>query len=235
VDLSRLKELNTLEEILSTINKASYYGGDVWQAQDGQEKGKHLSCIKEILYDEANQKVILKLSSWISLNIQAPLYVKLNYRRTIFKILPGSYSVLGNEVFCNVPEEIHALETRKGGDRYVITPQSGISLSLKKIERNLRELTHELEVRIVDVSRKGFGIIISGQNRDYFKENDSFWLRAVNHQPLRTPILGTVSYICPQKGNQKKGEVRIGLNLSIPLDQNIFEELKKKSLLTLTA
>lgn len=235
MDLSRLKELCSKEEILSAIAKASCHGGDIWQILDHEEKGKHLSKIKEVVYDEAGQKIVLKLSSWISLNVQKPLYVKLNYRRAIFKILPGKFVVIGNEVVCTVPDEVHALEVRKGGDRYVFTPHSGLSLSLKKAEKNIREMTYELEVRIVDVSRKGFGIVISGHNRGYFKENDSFWLRAVNHRPLKTPILGTVSYISPHKGSLKKGEVRVGLNLSLPLDQKIFEELRKQCLLILTA
>lgn len=235
MDLSHLKEITSPEEIRLALSKASYHGGDIWQVMDEGSKGRHLSRVKEVVFEEISKKITLKLSSWISLNIQKPLYVKLNYRRTIFKLMPGEFFVLGNEVICSFPKEVHALEVRKGGDRYVLTPQFGISLSIKRLEKNVREMTYELEVRIVDVSRKGFGIVISGQNREYFEQNDRFWLRAVNHQPLKTPILGTVSYISSFGGNLKKGEVRVGLNLVLPLDQKVFEELKKKSLLVLTA
>lgn len=235
MDFSGLVEIGNEEKIISVIEKGSLHGGDIWQATDLENKGNHLSRISEILHDPTKQKIILRLSAWVSLNIQKPLYVKLNYRRTIFKISIGKFFVVGNEVICEYPDEAHALEVRNGGERYVLLPSADLSLSLKRAERTMRETTYEMEVRIIDVSEKGFGVLISSQNRDYFREHDHFWLRAVNHKELRAPILGTICYVSSQGTNPKRGQVRVGLSLSFPLDNDVLEALKKECLIVLTA
>ena len=163
------------------------------------------------------------------------MYIRLNYRNFLFRLYPGEFKVTGDKIICSIPSEACALEERNGGDRYVLPFSSGISLSLKRMERNFRELTHEMELRIIDVSEKGFGIMVSAHNRAYLMQHDGFWLRAVDHQVLRTPVLGRVKYVAPKGPYLKRGEVRVGLSLSIPLERELFESLKRKSFLILSA
>ena len=235
MDFSELKELDSRDEMISLVQKGALHGGDIWQTLDFEEKGNHLSKISEIVHDEKNHKIVLKLSAWVSLNMQKAIYVRLNYRRAIFKVPIGKFMVIGNEVICDYPTEAHALEERGGGERYVLLPSAELSLSLKRAERTVRETTYEMEVRIIDVSEKGFGVQISSQNREYFKEHDHFWLRAVNHKELRAPILGTVCYVSSSENNPKRGEVRVGLSLSFPLDHEVLEQLKRECMLVLGA
>jgi hypothetical protein len=134
-----------------------------------------------------------------------------------------------------LPGRPRAIEERPGGDRYLLPFSADISLSLKCLERTIRELTHEIELRVVDVSERGFGIIISAQNKRYFQEHDHFWLRAVDQRELRTPILGEVCYAAPKGQYLRRGDVLVGLSLTTPLQREVLEGLKKHCLLVLSA
>lgn len=52
----------------------------------------------------------------------------------------------------------------------------------------MRDTAYEMELRIIDVSERGFGILISSHNRDYLKIDDHFWLQSIDYSLLRTPI-----------------------------------------------
>jgi len=234
MDMSNLKQLSSHVQIISVVENASLFGGDLWQS-GAQDTGKHLSRIIQISNDFRFDRIILRMPAIVQIDPDLPLYVRLNYRNTIFKLKPGEFKVSGDKITCNYPYEARALEERKGGDRYVLPHKADLSLSLKRMERNMCEMTYEMELRIIDVSERGFGILISGYNREYFKTNDRFWLRAVDHKELRTPILGKVCYVAPKGYYLKRGDVRVGLSLSVSLAQDILDHLKKKSLIVLTA
>ena len=187
------------------------------------------------MHELTSDRVILRIPNMVQINPDEFLYVRLNYRKFIFRLRPGEFRVNGDKISCLYPDEASALEERPGGDRYVLPFSSDISLSLKRIERTIREMTYEMELRIIDISLKGFGIMISGHNRDYFRKNDHFWLKAIDQKTLRTPILGSVCYVAPKGDYLKRGGVRVGLCLSIPLAKETFDYLKKKCLTVLSA
>lgn len=235
MELSEFLQLQNRAHIISVIEKASLFGGDLWQSEAGSVKGRHLSQIIQIQNDLKSDKVFFRLPSIIQISPDQTLFVRLNYRNIIFRLFPGQFKVHGDKISCLYPQEARALEERKGGDRFVLPFSSDISLSLKRIERTMREVTYEMELRIIDVSEKGFGILISGANRDYLKKNDHFWLRAVDHRSLRSPILGSVKYVAPKGYYLKRGDVRVGLALSAPLAKETLDLLKKKSIIVLSA
>lgn len=235
MDMSQYLALNSRAQIITLIEKGALYGGDIWQGKAEGKQGNYLSQIIQIHYDIRLDKVILRTPSIVQPETQETMFIRLNYRNIIFRLYPGEFKVIGDKIICSIPDEARALEERKGGDRYVLPFSSEISLSLKRMERNFREMTYEMEMRIIDVSEKGFGIMISSQNRQYFMRNDHFWLRAVDHQVLRTPVLGCVKYVAPKGYYLKRGDVRVGLSLSLPLEKELFEYLKRKSFLILSA
>ena len=96
-------------------------------------------------------------------------------------------------------------------------------------------MTYDMELRIIDVSSKGFGILISSHNSDYFKKHDHFWLKSIDQKPLRHHILGSVCYVAPKGYYLKKGDVRVGLSLKMPLAPDVFDYLKKKCIVVLSA
>lgn len=235
MDMSNLLQLASRAQIISVIEKAEMFGGDLWQSSPGQPNGRHLSQIIQINNDLKTDKVVLRTPSIVQIDPEQTIYIRLNYRNIIFRLYPGQFKVNGDKIYCSYPQEARALAERAGGDRYVLPFKADISLSLKRMERSIRELTYEMELRILDVSQRGFGILISSHNRDYFKINDHFWLKAVDQRPLRTPILGSVRYVAPKGYYLKRGDVRVGLCLSLPLSQETLDDLKRKSLLVLSA
>ena len=235
MDISQYVPLTSRPEILSIIEKGYLYNGNIWQGEAGKGQGHHVSEIIQIDYDWRKDKVIFRMPDIAEINPELTIFIRLNYRNLIFRLYPGEYRVMGDKIVCKIPQEARAVEERKGGDRYVLPFSSDISLSLKRMERSLRELTYEMEMRIIDVSQQGFGIMISSQNKQYFVLEDHFWLRAIDHKVLRTPILGCVRYIAPKGYYLRRGDVRVGLSLSLPLEQEILDYLKKKSFLVLSA
>jgi hypothetical protein len=233
MDMENLKHINSQIQILAIIESAALFGGDVWQAQSNSER--EITHIIQIQTDPRADRVVFRTPSVLKIDPNEPIYVRLNYRNLIFRMKPEDFNVHGDKISCRYPHEARALEARKGGDRYVLPFKADISLSLKRIERTMREITYEMELRIIDVSEKGFGILISSHNRDCLKKNDRFWLKAVDQKLLRTPILGTVCYVAPKGYYLKRGDVRVGLSLSLPLPKETIDSLKKKCQLVLSA
>jgi hypothetical protein len=235
MDTSRLKQITSRVQIITVIEKAALFGGDIWQSDPNIEGGRHLSPIIQINNELKSGRVILRTPSIVQVRPDHPVYVRLNYRNIIFRLYPGEFKVAGDKISCQYPNEARALEERQGGDRYVLPFNSDISLSLKRMERTIKETTYEIELRIMDVSNRGFGILISGHNREYLKKNDHFWIKAIDHKILPNPILGTVCYVAPKGYYLKRGDVRVGLFLSVPLAKDTLEYLKKYCLMVLAS
>ena len=234
MDMSYLMQIESKVQIITVIDKASLFGGDIWQSHH-ETNERFVSQIIQIHNEIKFDKVIFRTPSIVQVNPELPIFIRLNYRNLIFRLMPGEFKVSGDKISCHYPNEARALEERKGGDRYVLPFHSEMSLSLKRIERSMREMTYEMQLRIIDVSERGFGILISSANREYLRKNDHFWLKSIDQKHLRTPILGKVCYVAPKGYYLKRGDVRVGLSLSLPLVQDIFENLKKKCCIVLSA
>lgn len=233
MDMSELKNIDNRIQIISVIEKAILFGGDVWQAHPGHD-GRYVSQIIQIYIDMKCDKVIFRTPTNLEIDPSRAIFVRLSYRNLIFRLMPGEFKVMGDKLICQYPREARALEERKG-ERYVLPFSSDISLSLKRMEKSVRELTYEMELRIIDVSERGFGILISSFNRDYLKKHDHFWLKSIDQKPLRHQILGTVCYVAPKGYYLKRGDVRVGLSLNMALSQDTYEYLKKKCHIVLSA
>ncbi len=235
MDTIDLRPVSSQTILVSLIERGSLFGGCLWQTPDTASLTRNLSPICEVILDDGSGRLLLRLPQGAMIDPASCLYVKLNYRSLIFRLPPADYVVLGDHICCQYPGDARALDERPGGDRYLLPQSADVSLSLKRLERNLRELTHEIELRVVDVSECGFGIIISAQNKCYFRVQDHFWLRAVDHRELRAPILGKVCYVSQRGSSLRRGDVRVGLSLSSPLQKELLENLKRRCLLVLSA
>lgn len=233
MDMSLLKQLNNRAQIISMIERAELFGGDIWQSTPGS-LDRELLRIIQIQNDIKQDKVIIRAHTFMHMDPTRPIFIRLSYRNIIFRLEPKDYIMMGDKLICNYPHEARALEERHG-DRYVLPFESEISLSVKRVEKTVREMTYDMELRIIDVGAKGFGILISGYNRDYFKKNDHFWLKAIDHNPLSSHILGCVCYVAPKGYYLNKGDVRVGLRLQMPLPQEVFEYLRRKCIVVLSA
>lgn len=231
MDMAKLKQLENRFQIISAVDKGAPFGGNIWQNGVMERQILHIS---QVHTDLKTDKIIIKTFGLIDLEQRSPVFIRLCYRNILFRLNPDEYKIVGDKLICNYPKEARALEIRNT-DRYVLPFDSDISLSLKRTERTLRETVLELEVRIVDVSERGFGILISGANRDFLKSYDHFWIKSIDQKPLSHHMFGSVSYVAPKGYYLKRGDVRVGLSLEKAINKELFEYLKRKACLTLSA
>lgn len=231
MDVENLITLEKRTHIISAIENATRFGGEIWQSDYA---GREVLQIIQMHIDVKYDKIILRTNGLLSFQPHLPVFIRLRYRNLIFKLEPGQYKIISDKIICDYPTEAMGLKERVN-ERYVLPFNSDISLSIKRKIRNLRETVFELEVRIMDVSEFGFGLMISGVNRDLINEMDSCWIRAIDHKCLTYPISGKITYVAPKGYYLKKGEVRIGMALQTALNKEMFEYLKRNSRLVLTA
>jgi hypothetical protein len=120
-------------------------------------------------------------------------------------------------------------------ERYVLPFDLDMSLSIKRFARSLKESSPGLEVRMIDVSEHGIGVLISGMNKDFLRPYDHFWIKAIDQRSLGRDIFGTVLYVDPKGAMSKRRDVRVGLSLSAPLSGETFSRLKNKCRIILSA
>lgn len=232
MDISKLLPISGPAHIVSAIEKASPFGGEIWQSAP---QGRKVLQIYKMHIDPKFDRFVLMTFDLADVDPNYPIFVRFCYRNILFRLDPKQFQLRGDKLICHFPKEARALEMRRDGDRYVLPFNSDISLTLKRTERTLKETVLDLEVRIVDVSRHGFGILISGSNRDFLKTFDHFWIKAIDQRPLSRYIFGTVTYVSPKGYFLKRGDVRVGLSLETSIAEDMLEYLKKKSHLILTA
>ena len=230
MDSTLMKPVTSSAEIRTIFKKGNPYGGQIFQIDHPMHPGP-LACSVQIIHD--SNCFIIGSENFSLIDQRHDLYVRLHYRKTSFRLKPSDYIIQDDGIFCKYPKDLIAFDERQDGDRYLIPNHADISLSLKRVEKSLRETTYPMELRILDVSQKGFGVYISSKNSDYLKQNDVFWLTSVDHTLLRRPIYGHVSYV--SQCGRTKGNVRVGLCLSSPLWMETFDYLKRRSQMILCA
>jgi hypothetical protein len=232
MDFSKLEPLEKQIHILSAIERGSAFGGDIWQTGSKQERD--IFQIVQIQIDTIHNKVILRTNSLSQVEQGYPIFIRLRYRNILFRLEQHEFKVVGDKLICSIPKDVKALAMR-ATDRYVLPFELDVSLSLKRFARTMKEITPEIEVRMIDVSEYGIGILISGANKEFLRPYDHFWIKAVDHQALNRDILGTVLYVAPKGYFLKRKDVRVGLSLSTGLSWDTFSSLKRKCRIILSA
>lgn len=232
MDFSKLQPIEKRIHILNAIERGASFGGDIWQT--GVCGTREVFQVVQIQVDSVHDKIVLRVNSLSQVEQPYPIFVRLRYRNIIFRLEPHEFKVIDSKIICEIPGDVKALAMRTT-ERYVLPFELDISLSIKRFGRTIREITPELEVRIIDVSTSGIGILISSANRDFLRPYDHFWIKAIDHKLLNRDIFGTVLYVAPKGYFLRKQDVRIGLHLSTPLSWDTFDSLKKKCKIVLSA
>lgn len=232
MDFSKLEAIEKFTEIVAAIERGASHGGDLWQMDLTGER--MIFQITELKVDILHNQLSFKTNSHLFVNAKLPFFIRLRYRNMIFRVSPEDCEVDEDQLICKIPHEARALASRTT-DRYVLPVDSDISLSLKRFSRNVRDNGPLLEVRMIDVSESGIGILLSGGNRNFLQTYDHFWIKAINHQRLSYDILGTVLYVAPKSLRVKRSDVRLGLSLASPLSWEVYQGLKRQCRLVLSA
>lgn len=166
----------------------------------------------QIYFDGATSRIDLKL----------PLYVKLDYRSSVFKI--KDFQVSHNCISCQLPTEIKALELRSN-PRHRFDENQEKYVTLRPSLNVSMDLAMEIQVKVTDVSTYGLGLIVSENTRAYLKNNRILWVTKLQSLQLQYPILAEVVYISSDgesKFNRKK-ELKVGLKLSGVFPPRIYQ------------
>jgi hypothetical protein len=151
-----------------------------------------------------------------------PLYLKLDYRESVFKI--SEFRQNPDSVSFVFPQEIktrefrHALRHQLDSniDRFVI---------LKPMTRT--ETASEVKVKAYDITQHGIGLVISEQNRFFIKNNRILWVTKLQDIELKQPILAEVVYInnevdANRPTTKRSKELKVGLKLSGLLPEDVL-------------
>ncbi|HXH76137.1 MAG TPA: hypothetical protein VNJ08_14295 [Bacteriovoracaceae bacterium] len=220
VNLENYRSSLEYREILRILQKASSLQENfVWQSTS---MGKNIISIHHLEIDFVAREVVVYFDGkTYMIESDLPVYVKLDYRTSVFKV-PEFRMGLGCLYF-PFPKEIKTQELRNN-TRFPFTPDNEKHVSIKPSLAGKRETGGELQVRLMDISYYGLGLIISEYNRSFIKNNRILWITKLQDEILPDPILAEVVYISNELDHQyqtrKNKELRVGLKLSgiFPLD-----------------
>ncbi len=203
-------------EILRILQKATTHQENIlWQSH---ALGKNIIPLSHFEIDFVAREIVVHFGlERFKVDPELPLYIKLDYRTTVFKV--EDYKVVRNSIHFPFPAEIKTLELRG-------LPRHRFSHSLDKyigIKSSIpaqiqRDATSELNMRVIDISAFGVGLLVSEQNRSFLKYNRLIWLTRLQDDYLHEPILGEVVYINTEVDmkyqHKRQKDLKVGVKLS---------------------
>jgi hypothetical protein len=220
MSLDKYRSTSEFREILRILQKASSLQDNLmWQSAP---QGRNLIPIHHFEIDfVAREVVIFYNTKQYRPDPKWPLYLKLDYRTSIFKIV--EFRMGAESVSFTFPTEIQTRELRHAL-RHQLTTQREKYVILRPVAKG--EST-ELKVRAQDVSPYGLGLVISEQNRSFIKNNRILWVTKLQDQVLPEALLGEVVYINSEVESKSPGkrikELKVGLKLSEQIPQQALD------------
>lgn len=215
------------EEIPLVIEKASIFGGRIAQPSS---RTNAATIIDRIDVDQSGL-LYLKLREEIPLEKSRPVTIRLNYRNVSFCISSNDYSIEGQTLIGHLPKAAKAIAIRDT-ERYVFPLDAHISGYLQRVEKRGGSL--ETDIRLVDVSKSGLGIILPSYEQDSLLQNDHIWIRKLDETEFQKPIFGRVIYSFERK-YKDTSELKCGLSLDKEIPEELFLQLQQKCRLVLKA
>lgn len=224
-NIENYRSSKEFREILRILQKASSLQENfLWQSH---ANGKNIIPIHHFEIDFVSREVVVYIDSQQHiLDTSIPLYVKLDYRTSVFKIT--EYRQSQNSIYFSIPFEIKTKEMRNN-PRYLVDPEDEKYVYLKSSLSGLNfESGGGLQVRALDISYFGLGLIVSEQNRSYLKNNRILWITQVHEVTLETPILAEVVYINGEIEGRYRSkrlkELKVGLKLSGVFTEDVLNQ-----------
>jgi len=202
--LSNYHITNSHTEIVDAMIRSTRANQTIlWQTVNGQ---RTVYPVTGLSLDASRKMLTFTFSPSTSvISAAAPIYVKLAFRETVFKVSPTQ--TLAGQVVVTMPEEIHWRDLRvkkrlsfRRGERHVITRPYFAHLRSDQLP--------SLKVSLRDISERGVGVYISHQNVDFFKVGKFIELTALGEAGLPRPLLGHVMWV---KRTETKSERDEGL------------------------
>lgn len=222
-NLDTYRSSTEYREILRILQKSTTLQENfLWQAH---ALSKTVIPVQYIEIDFITREVLINFNSeHHQIDMDLPLYVKLGYRTSVFKIT--NFRQSQNSLNFSFPELIKTPELRSY-PRVSFKASQEKHVTLRSTMNNVtRDSGNELKVRAIDVSEFGLGLIISETNRSFLKNNRVLWVTGLQDMNFSHPVLAEVIYINsevdPQYQIKKQKSLKVGLKLSGYFQQDIY-------------
>ncbi len=210
-------------EILRILQKAASLQENIlWQSH---ALGKSIIPVQFIEIDFIARELVVNFSSkHHKIDEDLPLYVKLNFRTSVFKIL--KFRQNQDSLYFPFPDLIKTIELREF-PRHVFRAVQEKYVTLRATQNDVSiDTGNELKVRAMDISVQGLGLVVSEQNRSFFKNNRILWITGLQEMRLVHPVLAEVVYINsevdPQYQIKKQKSLKVGLKISGTFQEDIY-------------
>lgn len=221
--LENYRSSNDYREILRILQKASSLQENfLWQTHS---MGRTIIPISHFEIDFVGREVVMVFDPRrFKLDPELPLYVKLDYHSSVFKVM--DFRQIGDAIHFTFPEELKTLELRDT-KRHVFLPNEEKAVSLKpSLPGKNSDNAPELFFRTVDISTNGLGLLVSEANRSFLKNNRILWITRLGDESLKEFLLAEVVYINsdvdPKYQVKKQKILKVGLKVSGTFNPTIY-------------
>lgn len=225
LNLESYRSSTDYREILRILQKASSMPENlIWQSH---AIGRNVILVHHFEIDFVSREVVIYFDGRrYQIDKDLPLYVKVDYRTSVFKVSEFRQGL--NSLHFALPTELKTQELRVK-PRHQFSPGMDKSVTVKpSLTSHGKDTAHELTVRAFDVSEAGLGLVISEHNRSYLKNNRILWLTRLGDRVLEHPLLAEVVYINneidPKFQVRKQKDLKVGVKLSGTLPSDIYQQ-----------
>ncbi len=207
------------KEILRILQKSSLSQENMlWQKLGGE---RVILTISHLEINFSSRDVVIYCEDGFQL-IQAkePLYVKLYYHATVFKV--SDYRICGQEMTFEIPKEVRTPELRSG-PRLEFDQSEAKTITLVPYLPKKKQRAEEMKVQVSDISKNGFGLLISDQNKAFIRNNKILWILKFGETYLETPILSEVVYMSSEFYSFKDRTYKFGIKTSLEIPINVLK------------
>ena len=218
LNLENYRSSTEYREILRILQKASTHPENfLWQSFGLK---KHIVPIHHFEIDFVSREVVALYSSHHhQIQHDLPLFVKLDYRTSVFKV--SHFLTRVDSVHFNFPDHIKTQEMRKE-PRWALPTELERLVQLRpSVSGSTQDLFAHLEARVYDYSASGLGLIVPEEKRSFLKNNRILWLTHLHHLPLTNPLLAEVVYLGQDTQDSIKGKKSKDLKLGLKLSGNL--------------
>ena len=136
--------LDHKDEIYQMVKKAPVVEiGEIWQTLPMKREVYKINKL-EVL----SEAMIFSTTLPFEFDKTVPIYIKINFKNLIFKLMPGEFKTYNNQLSCTYPKEAKALESR-GNERTKLPKKSTLNMTLRTLASGS---SLDIKVSIEDIS-----------------------------------------------------------------------------------
>lgn len=208
--MENFRLLDHKDEIFQMVKKAPVLEiGEIWQTLPMRREVYKINSL-EVL----SEAMIFSTTSPFEFEKDFPIFIKINFKNLIFKLMPSEFKTYNNQLSCTYPKEAKAIESRSK-DRTKLPKRSSMNLLLRTFHSGY---AIDVKVQIDDISDAGLGIKVNQFNAEFFHQSGVFKIIKVCGKNHTEECTLTVRHI----SQKDKGSF---INVGLSADKNFSDEM----------